>query len=283
MMQVFKTKKNLKTFFKDSGSTDYKIGFVPTMGALHEGHLSLVAESKKNNTYTVVSIFVNPTQFDKVEDLEKYPRTLDEDLTLLKNAGCDVVFIPSVKEIYKNDVSSEEFEFDGLEDQMEGKFRKGHFNGVGTIVKAFFEIIEPTNAYFGEKDFQQLQIVKKMVEKTGLSVSVIGCPTHREESGLAMSSRNKRLSIQQKKEASIIYSTLLKVRENIYNEPITELNEWVISQFKNNSLFELEYFNIAEEATLKTATKIESNKKYRAFIAVFAGSVRLIDTLSLNS
>jgi len=283
MMQVFKTKKNLKTFFKDSGSTDYKIGFVPTMGALHEGHLSLVAESKKNNTFTVVSIFVNPTQFDKTEDLEKYPRTLEEDLSLLKKAGCDVVFIPSVKEIYKDDVASEEFEFDGLEDQMEGAFRKGHFNGVGTIVKAFFEIIEPTRAYFGEKDFQQLQIVKKMVEKTGLPVSVIGCPTHREESGLAMSSRNKRLTEQQKKEASIIYTTLNKVRENIHTASIPQLNEWVDIQFKNNPIFELEYFNIAEESTLKNATVVEPNKTYRAFIAVFAGSVRLIDTLSLTS
>ncbi|MFY0628771.1 MAG: pantoate--beta-alanine ligase [Flavobacteriaceae bacterium] len=281
-MQVFKTKKKLKTYFKDSSSSEYKIGLVPTMGALHEGHLSLIAESRKNNAITVVSIFVNPTQFDKAEDLEKYPRTLTEDLSLLEKAGCDVVFVPSVKEIYNEDVSSIEFDFDGLENQMEGEFRKGHFNGVGTIVKAFFEIITPTHAYFGEKDFQQLQIIKKMVEKTHLPVVVIGCPTYREENGLAMSSRNKRLSKQQKKEASIIYKTLKKVRENIHKESISQLNEWVESQFKNNPLFELEYFAIAEESTLKTAVKVLPNKTYRAFIGVYAGSVRLIDTLSLH-
>ena len=165
---------------------------------------------------------------------------------------------------------------------MEGRFRKGHFNGVGTIVKAFFEIIEPTSAYFGEKDFQQLQIIKKMVEKTQLPVSVIGCPTHREKSGLAMSSRNERLSKLEKEEASIIYKTLKKVQENIDKESVAQLNEWVALQFKNNSLFELEYFTIAEEATLKSVSEILPNKKYRAFIAVFAGSVRLIDTISLS-
>ena len=281
-MQVFKTKKELKTYFQDAGFEKYKIGFVPTMGALHKGHLSLIAESKKNNSFTVVSIFVNPTQFDKAEDLEKYPRTLKEDISLLKTAGCDVVFTPSVEEIYQNDVSSEEFDFDGLEHQMEGEFRKGHFNGVGTIVKAFFEIVTPTHAYFGEKDFQQLQIIKKMVEKKHLPVSVVGCPIYREENGLAMSSRNERLSKQERKEASIIYTLLKTVRENAQKESVHQLTQRVHSALKTNPLFELEYFTIAEESTLKNASEILPNKNYRAFIAVYARSVRLIDTISLN-
>lgn len=281
-MQVFKTKNELKTYFQDADFEKYKIGFVPTMGALHEGHLSLIAESKKNNAFTVVSIFVNPTQFDKAEDLEKYPRTLKKDLLLLETAGCDVVFTPSVEEIYRNDVSSEEFDFDGLEHQMEGKFRKGHFNGVGTIVKAFFEIVTPTHAYFGEKDFQQLQIIKKMVEKKHLPVSVVGCPVYREENGLAMSSRNERLSKQERKEASIIYTLLKRVRENAKKESIHELTQQVHLALETNPFFELEYFTIAEESTLKNASEILPNKNYRAFIAVYAGAVRLIDTISLN-
>lgn len=280
-MQVFETKKKLKTYFQDSLSKDAKIGFVATMGALHQGHLSLIEESNNNNTITVASIFVNPTQFDKKEDLEKYPRTLENDLLLLKKSGCDVVFIPSVEEIYHKNVTSEEFDFDGLEHEMEGKFRAGHFDGVGTIVKAFFKIIEPTNAYFGEKDFQQLQIIKKMVEKNNLPVSVIGCSIYREANGLAMSSRNERLTEEQREKAAIIYQTLHSLQEKITHSPIEDISNWVTGQFKNHPLFTLEYFMIAEETTLKTAEKILPNKKYRAFIAVFADSVRLIDNIAL--
>jgi pantoate--beta-alanine ligase len=280
-MQVFETKKKLKTYFQDSFSKETKIGFVATMGALHQGHLSLIEESNNNNTITIASIFVNPTQFDKKEDLEKYPRTLENDLLLLKKGGCDIVFIPSVEEIYDQNVTSEEFDFDGLEHEMEGKFRIGHFDGVGTIVKAFFEIIKPTNAYFGEKDFQQLQVIKKMVEKNNLPVSVVGCSIYRETNGLAMSSRNERLTKEQRSEAAIIYQTLQILQEKITRSSLEDLSNWVSDQFKNHSLFTLEYFMIAEETTLKTAVKISPDKRYRAFIAVFADSVRLIDNIAL--
>lgn len=280
-MKVFKTKKELKTYFKGYSSKNFSIGFVPTMGALHNGHLSLVKESVDNNEITVVSIFVNPTQFNKKEDLENYPRTLESDLTLLQSVSCDIAFIPSTEEIYSNTVSSNHFEFDGLEIQMEGKFREGHFNGVGTIVKKLFEIVTPTNAYFGEKDFQQLQIIRKMVEKNHLPVSVIGCPTFREKNGLAMSSRNQLLSEKEKEEGAIIYETLCEVKELIDNKAIEKINSWVGEQFDKNPLFELEYFVIADEENLIPALTISSDKNYRAFIAVHADKVRLIDTMAL--
>ena len=281
-MKVFTTKKELKTYFSTHFSPESKIGFVPTMGALHKGHLSLIQESSNNNAITVASIFVNPTQFDKKEDLDKYPRTLEQDLALLEEKGCDIVFTPSVEEIYNQNVSSEQFDFDGLENEMEGKFRSGHFDGVGTIVKALFEIVAPTHAYFGEKDFQQLQIIKKMAEKNHLPVQVIGCPIFREENGLAMSSRNERLSKEQRQEASIIYKTLKTAQEKFSTESISSIYDWVQTQFENHPLFELEYFTIADESTLQTPKETSSGKTYRAFIAVFADSIRLIDNLSLN-
>ena len=280
-MKVFKTKKELKTYFKGYSSKNFTIGFVPTMGALHNGHLSLVKESVDNNEITVASIFVNPTQFNKKEDLENYPRTLESDLTLLQSVSCDIAFIPTTEEIYSNTVSSNHFEFDGLEIQMEGKFREGHFNGVGTIVKKLFEIVTPTNAYFGEKDFQQLQIIRKMVQKNHLPVSVMGCPTFREKNGLAMSSRNQLLSEKEKEEGAIIYETLCEVKELIDNKAIEKINSWVGEQFDKNPLFELEYFVIADEENLTPALTISPNKNYRAFIAVHADKVRLIDTMAL--
>jgi len=280
-MKVFKTKTELKTYFNRYSSKNFTIGFVPTMGALHNGHLSLIKESIKNNQITVASIFVNPTQFDKKEDLENYPRTLESDLSMLQGVSCDIAFIPSIEEIYADTVGANHFEFDGLEIQMEGKFRKGHFNGVGTIVKKLFEIVTPTNAYFGEKDFQQLQIIRKMVQKNQLPVSVIGCPIFREENGLAMSSRNQLLSEKEKEEGAIIYEILHEVKQLINKESIEKINSWVAAQFDKNPLFELEYFVIADEETLIPASTILSNKNYRAFIAVHAGKVRLIDTTAL--
>ena len=280
-MKVFKTKTELKTYFNRYSSKNFTIGFVPTMGALHNGHLSLIKESIKNNQITVASIFVNPTQFDKKEDLENYPRTLESDLSMLQGVSCDIAFIPSIEEIYADTVGANHFEFDGLEIQMEGKFRKGHFNGVGTIVKKLFEIVTPTNAYFGEKDFQQLQIIRKMVQKNQLPVSVIGCPIFREENGLAMSSRNQLLSEKEKEEGAIIYEILHEVKQLINKESIEKINSWVAAQFDKNPLFELEYFVIADEETLIPASTISSNKNYRAFIAVHAGKVRLIDTIAL--
>ncbi|WP_457617031.1 pantoate--beta-alanine ligase [Lutibacter sp.] len=257
------------------------IGFVPTMGALHKGHLSLIKRAVKENDIVVVSIFVNPTQFDKKEDLVNYPKTIDTDLSLLKSVHCDIVFTPTANEIYDNNISSQDFDFDGLEFQMEGKFREGHFNGVGTIVKRLFEIVTPHNAYFGEKDFQQLQIIRKMVHKNKMPVKIIGCEIYRENDGLAMSSRNTRLSEKHRKAAPFIYKTLTQVKSKFNTESISEIKNWVIKEFKKQPLLTLEYFEIADEETLKPATKVDAKYKYRAFIAVFAGKIRLIDNISL--
>lgn len=257
------------------------IGFVPTMGALHEGHLSLVERAKKENDIVVVSIFVNPTQFDNADDLINYPKTIEKDLSLLKAANCDIVFTPTAKEIYANNIRSQSYDFDGLEFQMEGKFRAGHFNGVGTIVERLFEIVKPHKAYFGEKDFQQIQIIRKMAEKRKLPVQIISCPIHREKDGLAMSSRNTRLTTAQRATAPFIYETLKKAKVLFGTKNAPEVVKWVENEFKNHPILNLEYFEIADEDKLLPIKTKNPTKKYRAFIAVFAENVRLIDNISL--
>jgi pantoate--beta-alanine ligase len=279
-MYVFYSQKELKKVLTQEQKT---IGFVPTMGALHAGHLALVKQSLAENEKTVVSIFVNPTQFNNATDLEKYPRTLENDVLKLMECSQEIiVFAPSVSEIYEENVTSESFNFDGIENQMEGKYRPGHFDGVGTIVKKLFEIVQPKNAYFGEKDFQQLQIVKKLVEKYHLPVKIIGCPIYREENGLAMSSRNERLTVDERTKASIIYKTLQEVKNIFGIKNVKEINDYVKEIFEKETTFELEYFTIAEETTLKELENIDNQYKYRAFIAVFVNNIRLIDNISLN-
>jgi pantoate--beta-alanine ligase len=282
-MHIFYGKVALIAYLKTIKTTNSTIGFVPTMGALHQGHLALMQRSLKENDDTVVSIFVNPTQFNNPEDLAKYPRTLEEDVKKMRVLSDKIIlYAPSVEDIYEGDTISQNFDFDGLENQMEGKFRPGHFNGVGTIVKRLFEIVTPTNAYFGEKDFQQLQIVKKLVEKNNLPVNIVGCPIFREENQLAMSSRNERLTPEERKEAAIIYKTLTEAKEIFQTNTPEETIEFVKNSFKDNERFELEYFVIADESTLLSIDHKSKDKKYRAFIAVFVNSIRLIDTISLN-
>ena len=247
-MEVYITSREITQVIKIKKAENNSIGFVPTMGALHNGHLTLMEEALRNNDYVVVSVFVNPTQFNNTEDLEKYPRTLEHDIALLESISKDVlVFAPSVEVMYEGNTTSQHFDFDGLEYEMEGKFRQGHFNGVGTVVKRLFEIVKPDNAYFGEKDFQQLQIIKKLVGKYNIPVNVLGCKIHRESNGLAMSSRNTRLKPEYKKAAPFIYKVLKKVRKKFGPENIIELNEWVENQFKKHPFFKLEYFTIADE------------------------------------
>lgn len=281
-MQIFETKKALKDCLSEFKVGNYQIGFVPTMGALHKGHLSLIEYSKQNNDITVASIFVNPTQFDNKEDLKKYPKTIENDLRLLENSQCDIVFIPNTEEMYADHIASNSYVFDGIEHQMEGKFRPGHFDGVATIVHAFFDLVKPNRAYFGEKDFQQLQIIKKLVEKKQLDLTIIGCPIYREEDGLAMSSRNVRLNPEQRAAAPFIYEMLKKVVSLAKSNTIDQISEIVSNEFQNNAHLNLEYFTIAEESNLETPKKIDITKKNRAFIAVFAGNIRLIDNISLS-
>ncbi len=283
-MKIFSEKEQIIASIDALKANNSTLGLVPTMGALHNGHLALVKKALEENDKVVVSIFVNPTQFDNQEDLKKYPRTLESDVELLKTVSDlnILVYAPTVDDIYEGKTVSEKFEFDGLEFEMEGKFRHGHFDGVGTIVKRLFEIIKPDNAYFGEKDFQQLQIIKKLVEKHKMPLNIIGCPIHRETSGLAMSSRNTRLKPEYKKEAPFIYKTLKTAKIYFGTKSAVKVSQWVEKQFESHKLLDLEYFIIAEESTLKTVKRKTNNKKYRAFIAVYADDIRLIDNIALN-
>ena len=280
-MKVLKSKKTLIDYVERQREMGKKIGFAPTMGALHQGHLSLYKAAKKENDEVISSIFVNPTQFNNPDDFQKYPKTLEKDLELLEKAGVDAVYVPNVEEMYPDGLNSKKYDFDGLENEMEGKYRPGHFDGVGTIVEELFRQVQPHNAYFGEKDYQQLAIIKKMVEKTKLPVKIHGVPTLREEDGLAMSSRNVRLTETQRKEATIIYETLEKVKEWFKVISLEEIKQKVTDIFRNSN-FELEYFVIADEETLKEANAIDEDKKYKSFIAAYADTVRLIDNMQLG-
>ena len=280
-MKVLKSKKTLIDYVERQREMGKKIGFAPTMGALHQGHLSLYKAAKKENDEVISSIFVNPTQFNNPDDFQKYPKTLEKDLELLEKAGVDAVYVPNVEEMYPDGLNSKKYNFDGLENEMEGKYRPGHFDGVGTIVEELFRQVQPHNAYFGEKDYQQLAIIKKMVEKTKLPVKIHGVPTLREEDGLAMSSRNVRLTETQRKEATIIYETLTKVKEWFKVISLEEIKQKVTDIFRNSN-FELEYFVIADEKTLKETDYFYKDKNYRAFIVAYADTVRLIDNMHLG-
>lgn len=283
-MHIFYTQKELQTELNKAENQVKKIGFVPTMGALHQGHLSLLSQSLAENELTVLSIFVNPTQFNNADDLLKYPRTLEKDVALVEQLSPKIlVYAPSVEDIYEGNTISTSFNYDGLENQMEGKHRPGHFDGVGTIVKKLFEIIQPTKAYFGEKDFQQLQIVKKLVSKYRIPVEIIGCAIFREPSGLAMSSRNERLSENAREESKIIYQILQQAQEKFRTKSANEVVDFVTKAFQKHPNFKLEYFEIAAENTLLTCKRKTKNNNYRGFIAVFIENIRLIDNISLNN
>ena len=280
-MKVLRNKKTLVDYIERHKEMGKKIGFAPTMGALHLVHISLYETAKKENDEIISSIFVNPTQFNNPDDFEKYPQTLENDLKLLEKAGVDAVYVPKAIDIYPEGLKSKHYDFDGLDNEMEGKYRPGHFDGVGTVVEELLRQVQPHNAYFGEKDYQQLAIIKKMVEKTKLPVKIHGVLTLRENSGLAMSSRNLRLTEKQRKEATIIYETLLKVKEWFKVLSVKEIKERVEKIFQDSN-FELEYFIIADEKTLKETDFFYKDKSYRAFIVAYAGDVRLIDNMHLD-
>lgn len=283
-MKVYSEKEKIQEALGGLRTKRLSIGLVPTMGALHQGHLQLVKRALKENDYVVVSIFVNPTQFDNNDDLIKYPRNLEADTELLETLDKSriLVYAPTVDDMYSGNTVAEEYDFDGLEFEMEGKFRTGHFDGVGTIVSRFFDIVQPDRAYFGEKDFQQLAIIQKLVRKYDIPVKVVGCEIYREPSGLAMSSRNTRLEPKYREAAPFIYKTLTTAKELFGIKSAKDISEWVENQFANNELLNLEYFIIADAETLKPIKEKVENIKYRAFIAAYAGDIRLIDNIALN-
>ena len=258
------------------------LGFIPTMGALHKGHASLIKKSLSQNSLSICSIFVNPTQFNNKKDFNNYPNRLDKDLKLLKKIGCDVVFTPSKEAIYPNGVPSKEFDFGLLDKVMEGARRPGHFNGVAMVVSRLFEIIRPQRAYFGEKDFQQLAIIKSLTAQKFKSIEIIPCNTLREKDGLAMSSRNLLLDKRYRAAAPRIYQRLLAVQERSKNVSVSELQSWVENAFKNDDDLVLEYFEIADAKSLKKSDNWSDFPKHVACVAVFAGTTRLIDNILLE-
>ena len=284
MMRVFNKNQSLSDFLESLSTQNFSVGFVPTMGALHNGHLSLIKQAIDENDHVIVSIYINPTQFDDKHDLDKYPYNLEEDIKILKTIKNNKLslFTPSNFEIYGKNISKKNFNFKGLDQHMEGKFRPGHFAGVATVVKKLLELVRPNKAYFGEKDYQQLLIVNKLAELLKFPISIIGCPISRDENGLALSSRNSRLSKDDRLHASTIYKNLLLAKDQFYTTEIANIKASVKEFFFNDPKMELEYFEIVEADNLVSASEINKNIKYRALIAVYISNVRLIDNIALN-
>jgi len=281
-MKIIRLIKDLKAEIESLKLQGKTIGFVPTMGALHDGHKALVARSVAENDCCIVSIFVNPTQFNNVTDLNKYPRNLDNDALLLQAVGCDIIFAPESDEIYKAEELDNRFvyDFEGLDNVMEGRFRPGHFNGVVQIVSKLFQLVHPDKAYFGEKDFQQLAIIHRMVEVLNYEIKIIDCPIVREKSGLAMSSRNERLTAGQRKIAAEISKVLFESRNFAAEMSPKELKKWVSDKINSISGLEVEYFEIVQVDNLQSFDNW--TKPAVGCIAVFCGEVRLIDNIRYN-
>lgn len=280
-MKVINKTSDLQAIIEQFKNDGKSIGLVPTMGALHKGHLSLVKNSISNNDITVVSIFVNPTQFNNPNDLASYPRTVEKDLELLQTVGCDVVFAPEADDIYSKSETDSRFEFDfeGLDKVMEGKFRPGHFNGVVQIVSKLFDLVRPDRAYFGEKDFQQLAIIRLMTRRYNLPIEIVPCPIVREDSGLALSSRNSLLKDNEKQVAQHIYAVLNESRQFVPQTEVEELKQCVIAAIEQKPELKVEYFDIVDGHTLKSIGKWDESDYVVGCITVFCGNIRLIDNI----
>jgi len=277
-MLIFEKTKELIQF--RNNQKDITIGFVPTMGALHQGHLELVRQSKRQTDFTYVSIFVNPLQFNDKNDLEKYPRTIDKDIQLLESIDADALFLPSFEEIYQSGIAYDEIDLTYLNSILEGPKRPGHFEGVMKVVSILFKIIQPHKAFFGLKDFQQVKVIDLLIKQKNYPIEIIPCPTVREKDGLAMSSRNTRLSPDARQKAPQIYQWLLKAKK-LYeqNYPIQEIESTIIQDIQKDKNFTLDYFEIRDANDLSPITS--SQQKPVALIAVFLDGIRLIDNLEL--
>lgn len=277
-MKIVNSIKELKRYLAEEKQDNRQIGFVPTMGALHDGHLSLVERCVKENEVCVVSVFVNPTQFNDKQDLETYPRTLEKDCALLEPAGCKYVFAPSVEEMYP-EVDTRVFDFGTVSDVMEGACRPGHFNGVAQIVSKLLYAVEPDNAYFGEKDFQQIAVIREMVKQLNIPVKINACPILREADGLALSSRNTRLTPEQRQKAPLIARTLKESTTFAVGKSVQEVIDYVVNTINNDSVMEVEYYEIVDGNTLESIQKWSDTDYPVGCITVYCGKVRLIDNI----
>jgi pantoate--beta-alanine ligase len=279
-MITFSKISDTNRFVLQQRAENKTIGFVPTMGALHRGHLELMRQAKQENDLLIVSIFVNPIQFTNKTDLEKYPRDINKDKELLDSIGCDVLFAPSAEEMYPEKVTKV-CNFGSLESVMEGVSRPGHFNGVAVVVSKLFDITKPHKAYFGEKDFQQLAVIKKLVEIESIPVEIISCPTVREYDGLAMSSRNERLTKAEREAAPYIYQILKLAKKNSSTVCPRQLKQMVVNMFKSRDEFDLEYFELTDDKELQPIISWDSASGIIAFVVVNLGNVRLIDNIRI--
>ena len=281
-MLIFKIIPALKSHLNKIKNDGKQIGFVPTMGALHEGHLSLVRESLISDDCTVVSIFLNPTQFNNPRDLKTYPSDIERDIKLLESLNGNIIlFNPNSRDLYSGNIKTDYFDFNGLDNHMEGKFRGDHFQGVATVVSRLFKIINSDNIYFGEKDFQQIRIIENLISDAKINKKVIRCETIREDNGLALSSRNKKLDFSSKKIASNLFKALNFAKENFDTLGVLDIEKNVVDLLSKSPTIKLDYFVIADEQYLIPANLKETNKKYRAFIAAYISGVRLIDNIKL--
>ncbi|MEO8761654.1 MAG: pantoate--beta-alanine ligase [Bacteroidia bacterium] len=281
MMIICKTIQELRQSEEKLTSRGSKIGFVPTMGALHKGHISLIEQSKKMCDITVCSIFVNPTQFNDKNDLARYPRTPEADIKLLEDAGCDILFMPSVEEIYPvPDIRI--FDFGAVDKVLDGAHRPGHFNGVGQVVSRLFEMVKPNKAFFGLKDYQQVLVIKKMVEQLNLTVEIIACDILREPDGLAMSSRNTLLSVEERQAASLIPKIMQEAKTLSKTMPLAEIKNKLLNEVATNSLLRADYIEFCDANTLQSVSEIKDEEKIICLAAIFSGKIRLIDNLFIN-
>lgn len=280
-MLIFTKIADLKAFLSEIKAKNQTVGFVPTMGALHNGHISLISISKKACNITVCSIFVNPTQFNDKADLKRYPRMPEKDAAFLENAGCDVLFLPSVEEIYPNGPVIETYDFGYLNSVLEGKYRPGHFNGVAQVVKRLFEIVEPDKAFFGSKDYQQVMIIKALVKQMQSPIEIVNCPILREADSLAMSSRNALLNEEERRVASLVPKIMQEAKHIALINGIKRARDFVAAEILKVPVMKLEYFEICD-SELREIADIKATKNAVALIAVFVGKIRLIDNLELN-
>lgn len=281
-MRICKTKKELQDYLETARINKQKIALIPTMGALHAGHISLLNYAKPLSDITVCSIFVNPTQFNDPKDLEKYPRPIEHDIALLEEAACDILFLPTVEEMYPDQNEKWHIDLNGLDEIWEGKMRPGHFQGVTQVVYKLFSLVQPDIACFGQKDFQQVMVIEHMIKEKKLPITIALCPIIRDENGLALSSRNMRLSEQGKKQALALSKALQYIKNNFRNKSLQELQITATEQLQTSDGVALEYLAICETTTLHEAQTIENNKKYVALVTARVEDVRLIDNMILN-
>lgn len=278
-MIIFKKQKELKKYLTKLNNS--LIGFVPTMGALHQGHISLIKRSKKSCNITICSIYVNPTQFNNTDDLLKYPRTMKDDIKILKENKCDILYCPEDNDLYEVNEKCIEYRFNGIELYLEGKYRPGHFNGVATVVEKLLNIVNPQMVFFGEKDLQQLMIIKELVKQNNISTRVIGCPIIREKNGLAKSSRNQHLSKTDRESCGVIYKQLLLFNNLFKKTDLEVLKKQIITNITRNKKIEIEYLELVNLDTFQIENDIKNNMNYACCIAVSISGVRLIDNIIL--